>query len=140
MEHTVYTSAEKEIALRGHIIEALVSENALLKEKLQLLASAIGAKQAAYSLSELEMLEKLTGIGISEKGNGTTEARNGVSGKGNASPQLYHAISEKRKGITGSKSSISEGGPARLLMSLSTKWMIVKKDYGRPALTKRVLP
>lgn len=110
MERPHLTSAEKEIALRGHIIEALVSENIVLKEKLNLLASAIAAKQAAYSLSELEMLENLTGLTISEKGNGITGSNPSISRAGNGITEPCGSVSRTDNACKNSNSSIYEIG------------------------------
>jgi hypothetical protein len=96
MDLHVLGPAEKEIALRGRIIEALVNGNEQLRHRCAFLVSFIASKKDSYSLSELEMLDNMLGYAINDKVNGP--------------PQSGYSFAEKGNGTSGFGSSFAETG------------------------------
>lgn len=104
----------KEIALRGRIIETIVSANEELRAKNSALVSFIQSKAGSYSPSEIEMLEKIIGYSLNgnvnaypdasyshvEKGKGTTEFSYSLAENEKASPDVSYSHAEKGKGTT----------------------------------------
>ncbi len=108
MENTGIIQLEKEVALRGRIIETIVSANEELREKCALLGSFIQSKASGYSTSEKEMLGKILGYSLTEKSSGTTERRYSVTENESGTTELGYSVSEKENGTTDFRYSIPE--------------------------------
>ena len=110
MENTELSHLQKEIALRGRIIETLVSANEELRHKCSHLVSFLVSKTANYSPAEKEWLENMLGDWLRENGNGTTNLRYSITENGNGTPNLGCSIHENGNGTPNVGYSIHEKG------------------------------
>lgn len=110
MENIELSHLQKEIALRGRIIETLVSANEEIRFKCSHLVSFVQSKTDSFSPAEKEWLQNMFGDWLRENGNGTTGDCYAFSEKGKASETLSYSSFEKEKGIdTGSYSNVKKG-------------------------------
>ncbi|MES2621434.1 MAG: hypothetical protein V4615_11345 [Bacteroidota bacterium] len=116
----------KEIALRGRIIETIVSGNEELRGKYMALVSFLQSKAETYSPAEKEMLEKITGNTVHGKGKGITEPSYSLTENAKAYPELSYSNVEKEKGITKSSYSFIENVKA----SPEFNYSIPEKEKG----------
>lgn len=108
MENTELSHLQKEIALRGRIIETLVSANEERRHKCALLVSFVQSKADSYSPAEKEWLQNMFGDWLHENGNGTTNLGYSIHENGNGTPNVGYSIHEKGNGTPNLGYSIHE--------------------------------
>ena len=110
MENIELSHLQKEIALRGSIIETLVSANEEMRFKCSHLVSFVQSKTDSFSPAEKEWLQNMFGDWLRENGNGTPNVGYSIHEKGNGTPTVGYSISENANGTTKLGSPISENG------------------------------
>ena len=108
MENNDLASAQKEMVLRGRIIESLLLGNEELRDKNALLVSFIQSKWDTYSIYEKEKLANILGYSINETGNLSPNVTYAVSETVNGISNFTRGIVEKGNGITNAESNLSE--------------------------------
>ena len=108
MENNDLAAAQKEMVLRGRIIESLLLGNEELRDKNALLVSFIQSKWDTYSIYEKEKLANILGYSIDETGNLSPNVTYAVSETVNGISNVTRGIVEKANGITTNTYSVSE--------------------------------